>query len=270
MFFWRNIHRQTEKKGLGRSWSSFCTFFAMKCASRSSSSLLLCCGLFCADTVLRLFVVVAVFSLSVLFVAEWFSTSCTERAFCFWDQYFVADCTGFKIAGSYGKLLLFSADHAFHRQCSSYHRHSWPAWGNRSRNLWLEEFSIPLVHLRSLSVSLSPCLWNIINERGFFRSFLFAEISTRNESYTRSLHRRLSAQHHTWIQWPMGHSCQVMKAACLLTCIKVFVLDRIDQAHWLGHHHHSCLKSVWNTQLKKYTNSDLSCSLFHSHLIITT
>ncbi len=46
-------------------------FFAMKCASRSSFLLLLCCGLFCADTVVRLFVVVlVVFSLSVLFVAE--------------------------------------------------------------------------------------------------------------------------------------------------------------------------------------------------------
>ncbi len=160
-------HSQTdiEKKGLERSWSSFCTFFAMKCASRSSSLLLLCCGLFCADIVVRLFVVVVVvFSLSVLFVAEWFSTSCAERAFCFRDQYFVADCTGFKIAGSYGKLLLFSADHAFHRQCSSYHRHSWPAWGNRSstsyssthsRNLRLEEFSIQLVLLRSLSLCVS-------------------------------------------------------------------------------------------------------------------
>ncbi len=157
-------HSQTdiEKKGLEMSWSCFCTFFAMKCASRSSSLLLLCCGLFCADTVVRLFVVV-VFSLSVLFVAEWFSTSCAERAFCFRDQYFVADSTGFKIAGSHGKLLLFSADHAFHRQCSSYHRHSWPAWGNRSstsyssthsRNLRLEEFSIPLVLLRALSLSL--------------------------------------------------------------------------------------------------------------------
>ncbi len=60
-----------EKKGLERSWSSFGTFFAMKCMSRSSSLLLLCCGLFCADTMVRLFVVVVVvFSLSVLFVAE--------------------------------------------------------------------------------------------------------------------------------------------------------------------------------------------------------
>jgi hypothetical protein len=42
----------------------------MKCASRSSSLLLLCCGLFCADIVVRLFVVVVAFSLSVLFVAE--------------------------------------------------------------------------------------------------------------------------------------------------------------------------------------------------------
>ncbi len=46
-------------------------FFAMKCASRSYSLLLLCCGLFCADTMVRLFVVVVVvFSLSVLFDAE--------------------------------------------------------------------------------------------------------------------------------------------------------------------------------------------------------
>ncbi len=45
----------------------------MKCASRSSSLLLFCCGLFCANTMVRLFVVVVVvvvFSLSVLFVAE--------------------------------------------------------------------------------------------------------------------------------------------------------------------------------------------------------
>jgi hypothetical protein len=34
--------------------------------------------------------------------------SYAERAFCFRDQYFVVDCTGFKIADSYGKLLLFS------------------------------------------------------------------------------------------------------------------------------------------------------------------
>jgi len=103
-------------------------------------------------------------SMFVLFVVEWLSTSCAELAFCFWDQYFVADCTGFKIADSHGKLLLFSADHTFHRQCSSYHRHSWPAWGNRSstsyssthsQNLWLEEFSIQLVFLRSLSFSVS-------------------------------------------------------------------------------------------------------------------
>ncbi len=229
-------HSQTdiENKGLERSWSSFCTFFAMKCASRSSSLLLLCCGLFCADIVVRLFVVfVVVFSLSVLFVAEWFSTSCAERTFCFRDQYFVADCTGFKIAGSYGKLLLFSADHAFHRQCSSYRRHSWPAWGNRlstsyssthSRNLRLEEFSIQLV-LLGLSLSLCLCAFEtLITNKDFFFSFRFPEISTRNESDTKSFHRRFSAQHHTRIQQPMGHSCQVMKAGCLLTCIKVLNL----------------------------------------------
>jgi hypothetical protein len=114
--------------------------------------------------VVRLFVVVVVFSLSVLFVAEWFSTSCAELAFCFRNQYFVTNCTGFKIVGSYGKLLLFSTDHAFHRQCSSYHQHSWPTWGNRSstsygsthsRNLRLEEFSIQLVLLRFLSLCVS-------------------------------------------------------------------------------------------------------------------
>jgi hypothetical protein len=87
--------------------------------------------LFCADTVVRLFVVV-MFFLSILFVSKWFSTSCAELAFCFWDQYFVADCIRFKIAGSYGKLLLFFDDYAFHCQCSSYHRHSWPAWSNKS------------------------------------------------------------------------------------------------------------------------------------------
>jgi len=159
-------HSQTniEKKGLERSWSSFCTFFAMKCVLRSSFLLLLCCGLFCVDTVVRLFVVVVivvVFSMSILFVAEWFSMSCAKLAFCFRDQYFVADCTSFKIAGSYGKLLLFFVDYAFHRQCSSYDQHSWPAWGNRSstyyssthsQNLRLEEFSIRLVLLRSLSM----------------------------------------------------------------------------------------------------------------------
>ncbi len=116
-------------------------------------------ALFCADTVVRVFVVV-VFSLSILFVAEWFDTNCAELAFCFRDQYFVTDCTGFKIASSYGKLL-FSADHAFHRQCSSYHWHSWLAWDNKSstsyssahsRNLQLEDFSIQLVLLRSLSL----------------------------------------------------------------------------------------------------------------------
>jgi hypothetical protein len=120
--------------------------------------------LFCADTVVRLFIVVVVFSLSVLFVAKWFNTSCAELAFCFRDQYFVTDCTRFKIAGSYGKLLLFSADHAFHRQCSSHHRHSWLAWSNKSstsynsthsQNLRLEEFSVQLILLRSLCLSIS-------------------------------------------------------------------------------------------------------------------
>jgi len=155
-------HSQTyiEKKGLEISWSYFFTFFAMKCASRSSSLLL-----FCMDTMVRLFVVVVVvvvFSLSILFVLKWFSMSCAELVFCFRDQYFVANYTGFKIVGSYGKLLLFSTDHAFLHQCSSYHRHSWPAWGNRSstsyssthsQNFWLEEFSIQLV-LYGLSLSL--------------------------------------------------------------------------------------------------------------------
>ncbi len=76
-------------------------------------------------------------------------------------------------------------------------------------------------------LSLSLCLRafeSLITNEDFFFSFRFAEISTRNESDTRSLHRRLSAQHHTRIQRPMGHSCQVMKAACLHTCIKVLNL----------------------------------------------
>jgi hypothetical protein len=158
-------HSQTdiEKKGLERFWSYFCTFFAMKCVLKSSSLLLPCCYLFCADTMVRLFVIVVMFFLSVLFVTKWFNTSCVKLAFCFQDQYFVIDYTGFKIASSYGKLLLFFVDYTFHCQCSSYHRHSWPAWGNKSstsyssthsRNLRLEEFSIQLVLLRSLCLSV--------------------------------------------------------------------------------------------------------------------
>jgi hypothetical protein len=77
------------------------------------------------------------------------------------------------------------------------------------------------------SVSLSLCLCafeTLITNKDFFFSFRFPEISTRNESDTKSFHRRFSAQHHTRIQQPMGHSCQVMKAGCLLTCIKVLNL----------------------------------------------
>jgi len=80
------------------------------------------------------------------------------------------------------------------------------------------------LYFYGLSLSVSPCFLNITNKRGFFFSFRFPEISTCNESNTRSFHHKFNAQHHTRIQRPMGHSCQVMKAGCLLTCIKVLNL----------------------------------------------
>jgi len=80
------------------------------------------------------------------------------------------------------------------------------------------------LYFYSVSLFFSSCLLNIINKRAFFSSFRFPEISTYNESDTRSFHCRFNVQHHTRIQWPMGHSCQVMKVGCLLTCIKVLNL----------------------------------------------
>jgi hypothetical protein len=182
--------------------------------------------------VVRLFVVVIVlFSLSVLFVVEWFSTSCAERAFCFRDQYFVVDCTGFKIAGSYGKLLFLPITLSIvnapriidipdpHEVTN--HPPLIVAHTPGTSDLRNSPFNW---YFCGLCLSVSPCLWNINNKRGFFFSFRIPKISTRNESDTRSFHRRFSAQHHTRIQRPMGHSCHVMKAGCLLTCIKILNL----------------------------------------------
>jgi hypothetical protein len=59
--------------------------------------------------------------LCVRVIAEGFIASGAECAFCFSDQYSAADCTGFSVAGSDGKLLLFSVYHTFHCQCSFNH-----------------------------------------------------------------------------------------------------------------------------------------------------
>ncbi len=48
------------------------------------------------------------------------------------------------------------------------------------------------LYFYGLSLSLSPCLLNITNKRGFFFSFRFPDISTCNESNTRSFHRRFN------------------------------------------------------------------------------
>ncbi len=82
----------------------------------------------------------------VCVIAEWFIASGAECAFCFSDQYSVADCTGFSVAGSDGKLLLLSVYHTFYCQCSFNHRHSWLTWGKQT----------PLPISLSLSFSLSP------------------------------------------------------------------------------------------------------------------
>jgi len=151
----------------------------------------------------------------VCYIAEWFIASGAECAFCFSHQYSVADFTGFSVAGSDGKLLLFSVYHTFYCQCSFNYRHSWPTWGKQT------PFPISLsqsisIHCKSAvalrkNAKLSEPQKSLINTQSnripvYTTSSNFslllvcaAEISSCNEGNARSLHSRLSTEHHTRI-----------------------------------------------------------------------
>jgi hypothetical protein len=157
----------------------------------------------------------------VCVIAEWFIASGAECAFCFSDQYSVADCTGFSVAGSDGKLLLFSVYHTFYCQCSFNYLNSWLTWGKQT------SFPISLSLSLSLSLSISihckttvtlrknarlsepqKSLKNTQSNRipvytkvviSPFSLCAAAEISSCDEGNARSLHSRLSTEHYTRI-----------------------------------------------------------------------
>ncbi len=212
----------------------------MKCMLRSSSLLLFCCGLFCVDTVVRLFVVVVivvVFSLLSCLLQSDLARVVQSSFFVFGINTLLQIILGSRLLVVMGNsfyflLITLSIVNApriidipdphevtDHPPLIVTHTPETSDLRNSPFNLYFYD----------LCVCLSSCLLNITNKRGFFFSFRFPEISTCNESDTRSFHCKFSAQHHTQIQRPMGHSCQVMKASCLLTCTRFSICcPRLD------------------------------------------
>jgi hypothetical protein len=63
-----------------------------------------------------------------------------------------------------------------------------------------------------------------------------AEICARNEGNARSFHRWFSPKHHSWLQWYMGHSCQVNEKPHLLFfwCLETPSLLLFVPTHFLS------------------------------------